>query len=195
MNKEEVKQHIDKIAECMELAGTNILNKDDVGKMFRYELAMFMMYLSASDGTVMHSETQTIAYYTGVDLTPEKMATFIRDNNIYSTEFENKVPASLQLAVLADNMIRSFDKETEIVASELVLTAYKLMANELVNADGEFSVNEQADVDIFIKNIEKYVDENSVARKENTTGFTKNTGDSNSVSAPPKNGVSAPKKG
>lgn len=51
------------------------------------------MYLSASDGKIEWNEANNIAEYLEMPATPEVVNGVIREQNIYSTEFEKKYPS------------------------------------------------------------------------------------------------------
>lgn len=164
------------------------------GQVAKFELAQFMMYLSASDGKIEWSEVNNISQYLGLNLTPEAVNKLIRDNNIYSTEFEQKVPLSFQAVVNADNVLWD-NGERETCAADMMLTLYKAVGDELIKADNDVDTNEQQDFSIYINMLENYINQNDKFKQNGGiyTGLKKNTG-SSGVDAPIKSGVSAPRK-
>ena len=174
--------------------GTLVNLKDvQVGKIARFEVGKFLMYLSASDGEIKWSEASVISTLCELDLSPERIGDFIRENNIYSTEFENTVPTTLQLIVQVDNI--QYENKTmkeDIDGPQLLINLYKWAAEYFVASDGDVDVNEETDTHIYISMMEDYINNNSTRRKSSVLGFSKNSG---GVSAPVKSGVSAPKKG
>ena len=159
--------------------------------MCRLELAAFMLYLSSSDGSIDSRETDTIAYYTGVNFTPQQALDYIRAENIYSVDFENRVPAIIELLVTIDNLPVMAEFGVDVHGSELLLNAYQLLGEELMETDGSRSPQEQIDFDTFIGNIKKYIGEN-LHVKDAGSATTDRKG---SVQAPAKGGVQAPEKG
>ena len=192
--KYELKELIDSMAEAVESAGSAMGLDGSAGNAAKFELAMFMMYLSASDGEIQWSEASTISDLCDLNLTPQSLSNFIRENNIYSTEFENKVPVTLQIMVTMENKLLEIKSADEIAdVSSLVINTYKTVAEFLMNADGDEDDNEKKDCQIYIDMLENYVSNNATRRKASVSGFVKNSG---GVSAPTKSGVSAPiKKG
>lgn len=114
------------------------------------------------------------------------MGQFIRDNDIYSIEFENTVPATLTLLVSVANALHIPD------VAEAFVESYKEIGKCLIMCDNDANDTEINDYNIYIKMLERYLDENLDSRKGAASGFVKTGG---SVSSPSKSGVTAPKKG
>jgi hypothetical protein len=165
---------------------------DDIDKVAKLEIGMFMMYLSASDGKIEWEEAKTISEICDFNLSPNNVADFIREKNIYSTEFEAKVPISFQMIVQADNVLKEEGLIPEVFGADLMITTYKAVGEVLIKSDGDVDENEIKDYNIYINMLQEYRDKNG-GDVSGTTGFTKNSG--TSVSAPTKSGVAAPRKG
>ena len=190
--KYEMKNLINTMAEAVENAGSTMGLDDGAGNAARYELAMFMMYLSASDGEIQWSEASLISDLCDLNLTPQTLSNFIREHNIYSTEFENKVPVTLQMMVAMDNKLLEMKLSDEIPdIPSIIVGTYKTVAEMMMNADGDENYNEKNDCQIYTDMLENYINNNSARRKTSISGFTKNSG---GISAPTKSGVSAPRK-
>lgn len=174
-----------------EIAGFD--DPSDAANGVKVEIAMFLMYLSASDGEIKWEEASTISELCDLNLTPQSLSDFIRENNIYSTEFENKVPISLKLLVTVDNQIVENNMENEVDAGyDTLINAYYEIAKVFMASDDDVDINEKNDCNIYLDMMRNYVKQNSIRGKKSVSGFVKNTG---GVSAPTKSGVSAPKKG
>lgn len=167
------------------------LEPEKVKTVARMELGMFMMYLSASDGEISWDEAKLISQICDLNLTPTTMGDFIRENNIYSTEFEQKVPITLQLMVTADNKLLEAGNETS--GSDALISTYETVGKCLINVDGTVDDNEAVDYRIYTQMLAEYRDKNYKGANSSATGFTKNKGTSTSV--PTKSGVAAPRKG
>ena len=190
--KQEVKHLIGKMAETVEHAASTLGVKEGAGNAAKFEIATFMMYLSASDGEIQWSEASMISDLCDLNLTPQTLGAFIREHNIYSTEFESKVPVTLQIMVTMDNKLIELNLADDVPeAAGIMLNTYKLAAEMLMNADGDIDSSEQADCQIYLNMLENYVNNNAVRRKSSVSGFMKNSG---AVNVPTKSGVSAPKK-
>ena len=59
------------------------------------ELLSYLMYLSAADGKIAWQESAFIRDYMEYNLTTDEIHQFIVEEQIYSTEFEEKVPLSM----------------------------------------------------------------------------------------------------
>ena len=192
-NKSEVKMLVNSMANVVrtvgEIAGLDV----DAGEGAKSEIAMFMMYLSASDGEIKWEEASWISEICDLNLNPQTLGDFIRGQNIYSIEFENKVPTILKLVVEVDNKLIEMGMKDEVPdGAALIIDTYKNVGIAMMESDGNVDDNEENDFKIYIDVMESFVSQNSMRRKQSTSGFTKNTG---GVVAPAKSGVSAPKKG
>lgn len=191
MVNRQLKSVVDQMCEAIETLGEQGGLDSGAGQAARYELGSFMMYLSASDGQISWEEAEIISDICELNLTPNTMGNFIRQQNIYSTEFENKVPVTFQMMVTADNAL--IEQGEEAAASEAMLDTYRVVGKALIQSDGDVDDNEVSDYRIYINMLEKYRDQNMNGAGGGASGFTKTGGAS--VSAPSKSGVAAPRKG
>lgn len=187
----QLKELVDNMCEAVGSVSEKAELPDGMDDIVRMELGMFMMYLSASDGTIKWDEAHLISDMCNLDLTPNNIGDFIRKNNIYSTEFEQKLPVIFELMVKVDNALYDAGR-SDLSVSDSLLDTYKALGQAIIQSDREVDDNEVKDYKIFISMLEEYRDRNYKGAAGGATGFTKNTG---SVSAPPKGGVKAPKKG
>ncbi len=188
-DKEAAKILVDSMARLYDQFG-QMANQEYLGQAAKIELAQVLMYLSASDGEIKWAEASFISYVCGINLTPDTMANFIRENDIYSVRFEKSVPAVFKVAVTLDNMIVANGLDIQDI-SALLIETYKGVGRALMQADNDVDDNENNDLFIYLDMLEDYANSNSDRRKKSVTGFTKNTGP---VKVPPKSGVSAPQK-
>lgn len=177
---------------------SNVLQKgghDTQGvEIVKVGLSQFLMYLSASDGKIEWSEADNISQYLGLNITPEAVNQFIREQNIYSTKFEQTVPLAFQVLVEADNLLWD-NGSRETCSADMLLNLYKAIGEELINADNDVNDTEMQDYTIYINMLSNYIMQNDKFKQQGSvyTGLHKNTGN-NSVDAPVKSGVSAPRK-
>lgn len=193
-SKQDIKNLVNSLVNTMETIGSVAGIDASAGNAAKMDLLQFMMYLSASDGEIQWSEASMMSDLIGLNLTPQDIGAFIRENNVYSTEFENTVPISLQLMVQTENKLLEqnlLDSDTPS-GPDLILSTFKAVAMAMIEADNDTDSNEISDCEIYIDTMEKYINNNSLRKKSSISGFTKNSGN---VSAPTKSGVSAPKKG
>lgn len=198
ISKEQLKELIDKIGQAVQKGAEVLEIKTDVDfeSATKAEIARFLMYLAASDGEIQWSEASCISYLFDLNFSPQTLATFIRENNIYSTEFENQAPATFKFAVGIDNKLyESNVKEITDADYDLpkaLISVYQMAANFFINVDGDEAANELADLKIYLNMMNSYYDENTARNKESVSGFSKNT--ASGVTAPTKSGVPAPQK-
>lgn len=117
------------------------------------DTARFIMYLSASDGTVSKVEAEYLSDLFDGSMTPAKIGQLIEKQNIYSTEFEQEAPLSLKIFAKADNMMGTS-------ASETLLGFFSTVGKEFCMCDGDVAANERVDLNIYIGTMRSYIDEN-----------------------------------
>ncbi len=189
-NNETLKSLVDHMCEVIDSIAEKTSLPEKTGDAARMEIGMFMMYLAASDGQIRWDEARTISEICRMNITPNNVGDFIRKNNIYSTEFEQKIPITFEIMVRIDNVL--LDRGIDASGSEAMLETYKAVGEALIKSDGEVDDNEMTDYRIYINMLEEYRDNNYKGANGSAFGFTKSGG---SVSAPSKGGVIAPKKG
>ncbi len=195
MVNRQLKELVDTMCDAIDALSEIASLPDGIGKKARIEMGMFMMYLSASDGQISWDEASIISDICELDLSPNDLGRFIREFNIYSTEFEQTVPVTFRMVVQADNDMFASEIDSSgseaMLGTEAMLGAYKAIGEALIKSDGDVDVDEVNDYKIYINMLEEYRDKNCGA-SGGATGFVKK---GSSVSAPAKGGVIAPKKG
>lgn len=132
----------------------------------RAELTMFLMYLSASDGNIAWEESEFIRDYLDWNLSANEIERFIKENQIYSTEFENKVPLSMKLFVRADNVVYDNEGYNESLISETLYRAYEMLGKFFLACDGDITGREVEDLTIYLNTLQEYI-QNEVKSKRN----------------------------
>ena len=176
----DIKNLVDKLAETMrEMVRKTELSKTfgetDPGQLIVMELTMYAMYLSASDGEVSEAEAKQMAENFGFELTPAQIGQFIRQQNIYSTDFEKKVPVSMQIFVAIDNAMheQGLDTNLEKMSSQILYETFEAIGNTIILSDGVEDAQEKEDSAIYLKMLKRFMDENLVAQKDPAKGFKK----------------------
>ncbi len=190
MVNRQLKELVDKMCAAIDAFCVIAGLPDGIGEDARMDMGLFMMYLSASDGQISWDEASIISDICELDLSPNDLGRFIRENNIYSTEFEQTVPDTFRILVQADNDFLA--GENDVSGSEAMLGMYKAIGEALIKSDDDVDDNEVNDYKIYINMLQEYRDKNYKGASGGATGFVKK---GSSVSAPAKGGVIAPKKG
>lgn len=131
-------------------------------EILRQDILRFLFYLSASDGVVKQTEVDFINMYLGYDYTDSELLDYIRENHIYSVDFENKVPFSLKVYVYADNTRRERGNASNHAISVDYLTCFNLLGTEFIQIDGDVDSQEVEDINIYLDNMRGYVQGNDV---------------------------------
>ena len=184
---DEAKEYVDLVSNLMVEAGKAAHISVDGADMVRSDLMSFAMYLSASDGTVSRDEA---AFFTHVfslpslssDAAASIIASNARENNIYSKEYETKVPTSLQFTVAMDNArLDSGIVPDNGSITKVLLQVYEMIGTHIIKSDGNVAANEVKDFKIYMKTLHDFVNTNYKgtlstdfnSNSSDTTGFVK----------------------
>lgn len=190
-----LKDLISTTVEVMDKAGDLVGMEASAGKAALANLVNYLMYLSSSDGQIKPEEVRFISEVADAQIPAERMAEYIRENNIYSTEFENDVPVALQFAVKLDNEIykRGLSEQVNNTnLSEVIMQTFGYVGKSLLQSDGDIDDNEKSDFMIYMGMMNKYIKDNLLCKNG---AATVPEDDNDSIPVPPKNGwVEAPRK-
>ena len=190
-----LKELISTTVETMDKAGELVGMETSVGKAALANLVNYLMYLSSSDGQIKPEEVRFISDVADAQIPAERMAEYIRENNIYSTEFENDVPIALQFAVKLDNELykRGLSEQVNNTnLSEVIMQTFGYAGKALMQSDGDIDDNEKSDFMIYMGMMNKYIKDNLLCKNGTANGPEY---DNDSIPVPPKNGwVEAPRK-
>ena len=118
--------------------------------VLQYDLSRFLVYLSAADGKVVQQEIDCIKDYLDVDF-----YSYVEENkiNIYvpDEEYIEDVPVSLQILVMADNVLYEEGSPESIgnTCADMLIDLYDQLGRELMACDNDIS-------DLEIENIISY---------------------------------------
>lgn len=190
-----LKDLISTTVEVMDKAGDLVGMEASAGKAALANLVNYLMYLSSSDGQIKPEEVRFISEVADAQIPAERMVEYIRENNIYSTEFENDVPVALQFAVKLDNEIykRGLSEQVNNTnLSEVIMQTFGYVGKSLLQSDGDIDDNEKSDFMIYMGMMNKYIKDNLLCKNG---AATVPEDDNDSIPVPPKNGwVEAPRK-
>jgi hypothetical protein len=188
---DKLREAIEGICTSAEIMGEMAGLEPGVGKAVKAELGLFMMYLSASDGAITWNEAELISDLCELDLTPSNYGQYIREKNIYSTKFEQKIPTILQFMVEMDNQL--LEQGHNIQGSRILIDAFKIVGDCLIHADEQVDEKETKDYECYIKMLEEYREKNYKGAIAASSGFVKKEGTREDDST--EEGVPAPRKG
>lgn len=140
-------------------------------KCIQVELCSYLMYLSAADGKIAWQEASFIRDYLDYDLTVDDIHQIIIDNEIYSTEFEEKVPLSMKVLVNVDNALYKANGYNDQLGSELLLTLFEGLGKEFLACDADVSENEIRDLSIYLTMLRNYIDCEVNSKNDNSVNI------------------------
>ena len=124
--------------------------------LLKNDIKNFLMYLSASDGTISKKEADYISEFLGENTTTGEINSFIQENNLYSVAFENRVPASIMCFVEYDNQSSNNEANPEPI-STLYYQLFEIAGKEFIACDEDVSESEVNDLTIYLKTLRDYI--------------------------------------
>lgn len=139
--------------------------EDRIRKIARNEIMKFLMYLSASDGSIEVKEAIFIKDYFEEQISPEEICQRIEDDNLYSVSFEQKAPTVLKYLVQLDNK-QSDEFSLNVSSAEKYICLYEKLGNVFIACDHDIAACEREDLGTYIFNMRSYYSANYKGSKE-----------------------------
>ena len=166
---EKAKGYFDKIAQlCDTIDEKDLWDKPNgcditLRGILQSDIAEFIMYLSASDGTLSFEEVQAYRVITGFGGdTIDSIKAHIKDNNIYSMDFESEPPLIMKLLSKAERNALMYGLKLETSILEFMVSLYKIIGKIIISIDGGITYSEKRDLNIIMRTIEDYAKEHSI---------------------------------
>ena len=118
---------------------------------FRIDTAMFMMFLSSTDGSLSRSEVDLMDAVTGYNTDPKLLVALIKEHKLNSVKSGVRTPKSLKAAV-------SYGKEKQDMSlAEDMLRFYRMFGQLLIDSYNGAERAEETGLELYISNLEKYM--------------------------------------
>ena len=131
--------------------------------ILQHDIANFIMYLSASDGRLSMEEVQAYRVITGFGGDDfDSIKRHIKENNIYSMDFESEPPLIMKLLSQAERRALLYGADFKSSILDLVVTVYRLIGTVIISIDGGISYSEKRDFGIIMNTIEGYAKDHSI---------------------------------
>ena len=179
----ELKNMINQLYSLADLLDESSLSLSEMPmrRIIRLDFLQFLVYLSASDGTISYEESNFInEYLDWHHFSPDYIKSFIEEHHIYSGDYETKIPFSMQLFVEADNTMYDNQGYNEYLSSELLLQVYAVLGKEFLTCDLNVTDNEVQDFTIYLTTLQNFIQtevksKNSTMTMENDKWGNKGT--------------------
>lgn len=158
-------------------------------QLAKKEILNFLIYLSASDGSIEVAEALFIKDYLSEQISPEEMCQHIEEDNIYSSAFEQRIPLTLKRLVKLENSTYEKKGELEEFDAEKYICGYEVLGKEFIACDHEVSKSERDDLGTYITNMRSFYRANykdpdeatKATHSEHTVDTSRNQKKGNSV--------------
>ena len=160
----ELKQRVDLIlglADTIDDTPTGLHSSEiSLRNCVRTEWLKFLMYLSASDGQISWEESEFIHDYLDFDLDTDGIHQLVLENNIYSEDFENEVPISIQIFAKTDNAYYEATgnkREKDEISVSLLRRMFLALGQELLACDDEITDDEINNLTIYMNMLDDFI--------------------------------------
>ena len=125
----------------------DFLGKEKPSEVVKTDLIGFLLYMTASDGVIHDSEVEFLNLLYDLEITPEDCKRCIVEGNIYSEEYERKLPKACAIAISIDHLFGDFMPQSML---EPLIELYKVLGETIAKSDGNFCSAEKRDCTIYI---------------------------------------------
>ena len=132
-------------------------------EIFALDIANFIMYLSASDGRLSAEEVQayrTITGFGGDNV--ETIKQHIKENNIYSMDFESEPPMIMKLLSKAERNAILCGANFESSILQMMASFYGVIGQIIISIDGGITYNEKRDLNIIMDTIKGFAADHDI---------------------------------
>jgi hypothetical protein len=144
---------------CEKPKGCTITLKD----ILQSDVAQFIMYLTASDGHISFEEVQAYKAITGYGGdTIDSIKDYIKENNIYSMDFESEPPLIMKILSKAERNAIMYGAKFEESILNIVVSLFEMIGQIIISIDGGITYNEKRDYNIILSTIRGYAQEHSI---------------------------------
>ena len=168
----EVKSIVDGLMDVAIKAASNCKDTEGqekkIRRLARKEILSFLLYLSASDGSIEKDEALFIKDYLDEQISPEEMCQRIEEENICSKSFEERAPLVLKKLVKFDNAEYEKNGKLEESQAEKYICLYEALGGEFASCDRELAQSERDDLNTYITNMRSFYRANYVGPDEAT---------------------------
>lgn len=155
-----LKKAIEQLFNLCDISGASSVNGEIVNseerETLKEECISFLSYLSSSDGTISEYEAEFISEYLGFRMSAEELRIYIEKHNTYTTEFEQRVPKTLERLISQDNQEHDEKRELALSRGEAFISVFECMGKEFLVCDGEADDQEVADFTTYTTTLRNY---------------------------------------
>lgn len=133
-------------------------------EIFQHDVADFIMYLSASDGRLSAEEIQAYRFITGFGGDNlDTIKKHIKENNIYSMDFESEPPLIMKLISKAERNAIMYGAKLDSSLLKLIAAFYGIVGQIIISIDGGITYNEKRDFNIIMDTINGFAADHDIA--------------------------------
>lgn len=144
------------------------LNGTRLRAILEMDMNKFSMFLASSDGRLSPQERDFLNYIFDKNVSEQNYCKMIKDLNIYSYEYEHDIPFSIILSTCIDNDLNDKAPGSPKM-TPLIMRLYQEMGKALILSDNDKSSKEIQDYTNYMKNLIKYINDNTSSSNNQTS--------------------------
>lgn len=132
------------------------LSEISLRDLFQMEMHSFFMYLAAADGRIMPSEREFMNELFDKNMSIQDYVRFVKDNDIYSTSFEERFPFSLRMTIAFDlkmQIVAAIQGDDVDLLSPKIISFYLESGKAFIACDGDVDPQEIEDLKTYVGNL------------------------------------------
>lgn len=144
------------LLDTVEEGGIPDLQGHSLRELFTIEMHSFFMYLSASDGKITSEEKNFMNILFDTNMGVQEYIRFINENDIYSTDFEERLPLTLKVTTMFDAkvaLLSALSGKSIDSVTPMLLKFYMDAGKAFLMCDGDVDSQEIADLKSYMENI------------------------------------------
>lgn len=127
----------------------NLADSDSAEEIIDTAFKDFALYLFASDGVISQMEANYFNEIFNENCSTGELKSVIINRDIYTHEFESRVPPTLRMAAYADAYL-FLQSDIEAMECRRLIEAYLSLGDMLIECDEDADSSEQANLGIYI---------------------------------------------
>lgn len=144
------------LLDTVEEGGIPDLQGHSLRELFTIELHSYFMYLAASDGKITQEEKNFMNTLFDTNMSVQDYIRFINENDIYSTDFEERLPLTLKVTTIFDAkiaLLSALARQNVDPVTPMLINFYLEAGKAFIACDGDVDDQEIEDIKTYMRNV------------------------------------------
>ena len=127
----------------------------ELSNAFHTEVLFFLLYLASADGKITANERDYINHLLDLNHSIKDLVNLINEHNIYSTEFEERIPVTMQIVAAFDEKVRQVRNDAEPLVQTMI-KYFEKIGEKFVYCDKDVNQQEISDYRLYLSNLKNH---------------------------------------